>query len=454
MGSYGGNLLVRGGLLILPHRRPFRGDVRVVDGRVEEIGRSLSRGAAEEVIDAEGMIVMPGVVDEHVHMREPGLEYKDDFTHGTMGAAVAGVTTVLEMPNTKPPVENSSILKRKAELLSSKAYVDFGLYGVIHNSNVHEFEDMVSEGAVGFKIFLGPTTGNIPPPDDGSLYEAMLKSAKLGVTLAFHAENADLVKYFTRRVKASGRADPAAHEAARPPICEEEAIQKLILFSRRTGGHAHIVHMSAKEGVELLRRARCEGVRVTGETCPHYLLLSSKDYARYGTAIKVNPPIRGEEHRRALWEAVLDGTITALGSDHAPHSSEEKRGNVWECAAGFTGVQTFLPLMIHQALNGRLPLSRIPELMSEAPAKLFRIWPRKGSLQVGADGDLVVIDPQGETIITRDWLKAKHPITPFLGWRLKGRVKYVVLRGVVVAKDYELLVKKPAGLWVRPSRLT
>ncbi len=452
MGSYGGSVLIKGGLLILPNQKPFKGDVRIVEGRVEEVGRALSRGDAEEVLNVDGMLVMPGVVDEHVHMREPGLEYKGDFTHGTMGAAVSGVTTVLEMPNTRPPVENSSALRSKAELLRSKAYVDFGLYGVIHDSNVHELEDMVAEGAVGFKIFLGPTTGNIPPPDDGSLYEAMLKSARLGVTLAFHAENADLVKYFTRVVRASGRADPAAHEAARPPICEEDAVQRLILFSRRTGGHAHIVHMSAREGVELLRTARCEGVRVTGETCPHYLILSSSDYVKYGTTIKVNPPIRGEEHQRALWRAVLDGTISALGSDHAPHSSKEKRGNVWECAAGFIGVQTLLPLMLHQALNGRLPLSKIPELMSEAPAKIFGIWPRKGALQPGSDGDLVVVDPRGETVVGREWLKAKHPITPFLGWRLRGRVKYVILRGMIIAKDYELLSSKPSGLWIRSSR--
>ncbi len=450
----GGNILIRGGTLVLPRHEPFRADIKILDGRVAAIGTSLSREGVDEVIDATGMYVLPGVVDEHVHMREPGLTYKDDFTHGTSGAAVAGVTTVLEMPNTKPPVESAPILRRKAELLSGKAYVDFGLYGVIHDANVHEFEDIVAEGAVGFKVFLGPTTGNIPPPDDGSLYEALTKSAKLDVPLAFHAENADLVKYFTQKVKASGRDDPAAHEAARPPICEEESISKLILLSKRTGGRVHIVHMAAKEGVELLRAARAEGLKVTGETCPHYLLLNSSDYLKYGTAIKVNPPIRGKEHQEALWKAVLDETISTLGSDHAPHAEHEKRGNVWECAAGFTGVQTFLPLMIHQALTGKLPLQKVPELMSEAPAKLFGIWPRKGTLSIGSDGDVVVVDPNGETVITKEWLRAKYPISPFIGWRLKGAVKYTILRGMVIAKDYELVTNKPLGKWVKPRRKT
>ncbi len=443
----GGSILIRRGTLVTPEAT-FVADIKIVDGRIVEIGESLSNSGVEEVIDAKGLIVMPGIVDEHVHMREPGLEYKDNFSNGTMGAALGGVTTVLEMPNTKPPVESASILKQKAKLLQQKAYVDFGLYGVIHNTNAQEFDDIVGEGAVGFKIFLGPTTGNIPPPDDGTLYEVMLKSAKLNVPLAFHAENADLVRYFTKKIKETGRTDPAAHTDSRPPICEEDSIRKLILFSRKTGGRVHIVHMAAKEGVELLKQARFEGLNVTGETCPHYLLLNYDDYGKYGTAIKVNPPIRQKEHQEALWKGVLDGTITTLGSDHAPHAEHEKKGNVWECAAGFTGVQTFLPLMLDQALRGKLALNKIPELMSENPAKLFNIWPKKGALSIGSDGDLVIIDPNGETLITKEWIKAKYPITPFIGWRLKGFIKYTILRGQVIAKDGKL-VGGPKGLFIK-----
>lgn len=447
-----GSLLIRGVRLISSSNIKDGIDILVIDGRVEALGRGLSRPNGVEVLDAKGLLAFPGAVDEHVHMREPGLEYKDDFLHGTMAAAAGGVTTVLEMPNTLPPVENKNILLEKAKHLSGKAYVDFGLYGVVHDGNIDEFEELVYSGAVGFKIFLGPTTGNIPAPNDGTLIEALSKSAKMNVPIAFHAENWDLVKYFTEKVKATGRMDPTAHTDARPPICEEEAIQRLILYSKHTGGRVLIVHMSAKEGVELLRRAKELKLNVWGETNPHYLLLTVKDYEKYGVLIKVNPPIRDESHQRELWRAVLDGTITHIGSDHAPHSREEKEKNVWEASAGFHGVRTLVPLMIDQALRGRLPLTKIPELLSENPARLFNIYPRKGTLTIGSDADIILVDPRGETVLREEDLYAKNPLSPFIGWKLRGIIKYVILRGTIIAKNGKIVVEKPLGEWIKPVR--
>ncbi len=446
-----GSILVRGVRLVLPYGIRDDVDVLVVNGRVEAIGRGLGKPGGVEVLEARGLLAFPGAVDEHVHMREPGLEYKDDFYHGTMAAAAGGVTTVLEMPNTLPPVENRRILEEKAKRLSGRAHVDFGLYGVIHDGNIDEFEEIVYGGAVGFKIFLGPTTGNIPAPNDGTLIEALSKSAKMNVPIAFHAENWNLVKYYTEKVKATGRMDPAAHTDARPPICEEEAIQRLILYSKHTGGRVLIVHMSAKEGVELLRQARALKLNVWGETNPHYLLLTVRDYEKYGVLIKVNPPIRDESHQRELWRAVLDGTITHIGSDHAPHSREEKKKNVWEASAGFHGVRTLVPLMIDQALRGKLPLTKIPELLAENPARLFNIYPRKGSLSIGSDGDLVLVDPREETVLREEDLYAKNPLSPFIGWRLKGKIKYVILRGNIIARDGKVVEEKPLGEWIKPE---
>ena len=446
---YGGNLIVKNGIVVLPEGM-FKFDIVIEDGRIREIGKDIPAKTGFEVIDAKGMLVFPGIVDEHVHMREPGLEYKDDFIHGTMAAAAGGVTTVLEMPNTLPLVDSGARVREKASLLSSKAYVDFALYGVLHDGNIDKFEDIIGEGAIGFKVFLGPTTGNIPAPLDSSIYEILLKSAKYDVPIAFHAENWSLVKYFTEKVKASGRTDPKAHLDSRPPICEEEAIQRLILYSRRTKGKVLIVHMSSREGVELLRMARSEGINVYGETCPHYLLLSANDYDKYDTLIKVNPPIREEHHQKSLWEAITNNVITNLGSDHAPHASNEKLGkDVWSAAAGFTGVQTFLPLMIDAALKGKIPLTKIPELMCENPARLFNLFPRKGTISIGSDGDLVMVDPNEEYVLRKEDIYAKHPITPFIGWKLKGRVKYTVVRGIVVAENGRIISKKPVGIWVK-----
>ncbi len=442
----GGDLLVRGGTLVTPEGAR-EADVMIEDGVIVRVGRGL-RSSGHEVLDASGMLVLPGIVDEHVHMREPGLEYKDDFTHGTMAAAAGGVTTVVEMPNTLPPVEDPGKLRSKASLLSGKAHVDFALLGVLHDENLDELEGMLEAGAVGFKAFLGPTTGNIPPPGDGAIYEALEKSSRLGFTVAFHGENWDLVRRFTERVRSSGGRDPLAHLRSRPPVCEEEAVQRIALLARRAGGRALIVHVAAAEAADAIRRARALGVDLHGETCPHYLLLSAGDYPRYGALMKVNPPVREARHQTELWRAVNDGTLQTLGSDHAPHSAKEKSGDIMSAASGVPAVQTFLPLMLDAALRGRLPITKIPELMSRNPARLFGLHPRKGEIAVGSDGDLTIVDPRGEWVVSAEELYAKHPLTPFNGWRLRGRVVYTVLRGTVVAREGRVVRETPGGAWI------
>lgn len=443
-----GELLIRNGLVVTP-QGIFQWDIRVSNGIISEVGRGLWARSADRVIDARGLYVFPGVVDEHVHMREPGLVHKDDFEHGTRAAIKGGVTTVIEHPNTVPPVDSANRLISKGELLSGKAHADFALLGVLHDNNIGEFENMLRAGAVGFKVFMGPTTGNISPPSDASLYEVLRKSAINNVRIMFHAEDHALVTYFTEKVKGSGRNDPAAHEEARPPIAEYYSILKIAAIARDTGGRAHIVHISSKEALEAVELARLYmGADVTSETCPHYLLFDKGDYGKYEALIKVNPPIRGGSHRKALLEAISRRLIDAIGSDHAPHSPEEKLRPIWEAASGFAGVQTLFPLVLDMALSGLIPITRVPYLLSESPAKLFGLWPEKGSLMPGASGDLVIVDPSAEFVVTEEWLEYKYKLSPYVGWRLRGATKYVVLRGEVVVEEGEVLGVK-AGRWIR-----
>jgi dihydroorotase len=441
------SILVRNGLVVTS-TGIYQLDVRIEDGLITEIGRGLAASGVEEVIEARGHYVLPGVVDEHVHMREPGLEYKDDFEHGSKAAVKGGVTTVIEHPNTIPPVDTPSRLREKAEILKSKAYVDFALTGVLHDGNTHLFEDILAEGAVGFKVFMGPTTGNIPPPSDSSLYEILSKSAKHNTRIMFHAEDHALVVYFTEKARKLGE-NPILHRDARPPVTEVYSIAKIATIAKYTGGKPHIVHVSSIDALEAVLNARKLGVDITAETCPHYLVLGEEDYSKYGSLVKVNPPIRGGIHREKLLEAVAKGYFDAIGSDHAPHTPEEKSKSIWEASAGFAGVQTMLPLMLDLAIRGYIPLTNIPKLLSENPAKLFKLWPFKGSILPGASGDLVIVDPNTEFVITPEWLEYKYKISPFIGWRLKGRVKHVVLRGSIVVRDGELTGVK-TGVWLKP----
>jgi allantoinase len=441
------SILVRNGLVITS-TGIYQLDVRIEDGLIMEISRGLAASGVEEVIEARGHYVLPGVVDEHVHMREPGLEYKDDFEHGSKAAVKGGVTTVIEHPNTIPPVDTPSRLREKAEILKPKAYVDFALTGVLHDGNTHLFEDILAEGAVGFKVFMGPTTGNIPPPSDSSLYEILSKSAKHNTRIMFHAEDHALVVYFTEKARKLGE-NPILHRDARPPVTEVYSIAKIATIAKYTGGKPHIVHVSSIDALEAVMNARKLGVDITAETCPHYLVLGEEDYSKYGSLVKVNPPIRGGIHREKLLEAVAKGYFDAIGSDHAPHTPEEKSKSIWDASAGFAGVQTMLPLMLDLAIRGYIPLTTIPKLLSENPAKLFKLWPFKGSILPGASGDLVIVDPNTEFVITPEWLEYKYKISPFIGWRLKGRVKHVVLRGSIVVRDGELTGVK-TGVWLKP----
>lgn len=443
------SLVVRNGLVVTSSGI-YRWDVKILNGIIAEIGYSLSASNVDEEIDASGHYVFPGVVDEHVHIREPGLEYKDDLEHGSKAAIKGGVTTVIDMPNTLPPIENGSRVAGKARLFESKSYVDFALTGVLHDGNVHEFEDMVEAGVVGFKVFMGPTTGNLPPPSDPSLYEIMYKSNKMKTRIIFHAEDHSLVTHFTEKLKRAGRSDPEVWIEARPPIAEAYSIAKIATMAKHTGGSVHIFHVSSIEAAETIELGKRSGVDITSETCPHYLLLDLEDYGKHGTLMKMNPPIRGGHHRKKLLELVANGFFEAIGSDHAPHSPEEKYKPVWDAAAGFPGVQTIFPLMLDLALKGAISITRVPQLLSENPARLFKLYPWKGAIMPGSSGDLIIVDPNGETEITNSWLEYKYKLSPYIDWRLRGRIKHAILRGNIVVRDGEITGKR-IGRWIKPS---
>ena len=433
-GNSGDKLLVKDGTLVLSDEVVEGVDILCEDGVVQAIGRGLSpRGA--DVIEARGMLVMPGFVDEHVHFREPGLEHKEGFERGSLAAIAGGVTTVIDMPNTLPPVDSVSRLRSKIRALEGKSYVDYALYGLLSDSSVGELAEMWEEGACGFKAFLGPTTGDLPPPSEGTIIEALRMSASKGFVIAFHPENKQLVEYYSRLAASKG-SEPRLHSEARPPICEVEAVSRVALYSRFTGGRALLVHLSCRESMEVVRRAKEAGANIYAETCPHYLYLDSSAYSKWGCLVKVNPPLREKSDREALWAAIREGVIDTVGSDHAPHTREEKlKENVWEAAAGFVGVETLGPLMVDAALSGRISLTDLVRVLSENPARLFGLYPRKGGLRPGSDADLVIVDPHSTTTVRSSGLHSKHPLTPFEGLELKGRIRWVVLRGRIMVDN-------------------
>lgn len=451
--EYGGNLLIRGGTIVSPER-VYKADILIEGGIIRAIGMHLTvNDRGFEVIDATGKLVFPGAVDEHVHFREPGYEYKDDIETSSKAAAVGGVTTVFDMPNTNPPVINASTLREKARMFSAKSYVDFALYGALFDSNLEEVPNLINEGAIGLKAYLAPTrgwvAGDVSPPSLGTIYTAMQMSAKLGFPIIFHAEDKELIEAFTERVRKSSKTGVEALLEARPPIAEEVAIRKIATVVRHTGGKAVIAHVSSMEALEAIKEAKHKGINIYAETCPHYLIFDVEDYRKHGPLIKVHPPIRGKQHRLALLEGIREGHIDTIASDHAPHTLEEKaREDILEALPGIGGIQTSLVVMLDLSLRDLLPLTLIPTIMARNPAKIYGIWPKKGEIAVGSDGDLVIVDPNKSTFLQKENLIAKHHTSPYIGMTFRGKIVHTIIRGIIVASEGQLAIDKPIGLHI------
>lgn len=443
------DLVIRGGTVLTPERR-VQGGLAIDAGLIVAVAADEALPAAREVIDARGHYLLPGVIDSHVHFREPGLEYKEDWQSGTAAAACGGVTTVLEMPNTRPPTATVEALQLKQRCAARGAHVDYGIYGLLAQDNADQLAGLAEHGVIGFKCYMGETVGAIPAPDDGVMLEEFETAARLGLRVAVHAENNGIMQRIIGRLKAAGRTDPQAHVDSRPEICAVEAVSRAILFAGWTGARLHVCHESCKDVLPLVRAARRRGVDVTVETCPHYLLLTSEDMARLGPVLRMNPPVRAAGHDEALWAGLLDGTIDMMSTDHSPHSIEEKtRPDIWHAVSGFPGVETAVPLMLTEVNRGRLGLERYVQVSATNPARAWGLYPRKGVLQVGSDADVIVVDMEREGKIRGAELHSKSKITPFEGVRTRGRPVCTIVRGRVVMREGEL-VGEPG--WGRPLR--
>jgi dihydroorotase len=275
-----------------------------------------------------------------------------------------------------------------------------------------------------------------PIVDDGVLFESFRRVAAVDRPMGVHAENNALMTYFAEDLKRRGRTDALAHFEARPGVVEDEAVNRALFYTRVAGNRLHVHHVGSAAAAAQIGEAKGRGERVTAETCPHYLLLSTEDYARLGNLMRVNPSIKTPADRDGLWRRLRDGSIDTLGSDHAPHSDDEKlEPDVWKALSGWTGVETLVPLMLSEVRSGRLPWSRFVNAVAERPAQIFGLYPRKGSLALGSHADIAVIDLDAPWTIDQRRLHSKSPITPFHGWKVRGRVTHTVVRGTVVARD-------------------
>ncbi|WP_265107853.1 allantoinase AllB [Halosolutus halophilus] len=446
------DLVVRNCTVVTPAGRTPDAGVAVEDGRIAAVGRSDRLPEADRVVDAEGNVLVPGIVDCHIHNREPGLEYKEDWESATRAAAAGGVTTVVGMPNTDPVIDRPEHLEVKYDRGESSAHVDFQSYAVVTSENLDLIPDLDDAGVLGYKIFLGSTVGDVPPPNDGEILDAMERIRETGKRLGFHEENGEIIDYYTDQFRAAGKNDPIDHSHSRPVIAEREAVERMVTFAEETGAKIHMFHVSSGSAAEAVARGKDRGVDVTAETTPHYLWFTEEVMREKGNPARIQPPIRDAAEREQLWAVGIDdGAIDCFATDHAPHTPEEKKvddpfGNTWDAVSGFVGLETEVPTMLTFVDQGRFTLEEWVRRHSTRPAQVWGMYPQKGSLQIGTDADFTIVDPDREwTLADAAELHSKNCVTPFEGESFVGKAIATIVRGEVVFEEDSIVGESGYG---------
>lgn len=433
------DLVVQGGTLLLPGG-PVVADAGVRAGRIAAIG-DLGGANTATRFDAAGLTVMPGVIDEQVHFREPGPVHKEDLESGTRGAVLGGVTTVFEMPNTDPPTTTAEAIADKIRRATGRAWTDFAFYVGASPENAEQLGTLERlPGVCGVKMFMGSSTGTLLVADDENVAR-VLRSGSRRVTV--HSE--DDMRLSERAALVKDGADVSMHPEWRDVETAVRCTQRLLTLARAHHRRVHVLHVTTAEEMDILAQHKDIA---TVEVLPQHLTLAAPEcYRRLGTLAQMNPPIREARHREALWAAVNAGIVDCIGSDHAPHTLEEKARPYPRSPSGLTGVQTLLPLMLNHVAEGRLTLQRLVDLTSAGPARIFGIA-GKGRIAVGYDADFTLVDLKARRTITNAWIASRAGWTAFDGMEVTGWPKATIVRGHVVMRDDQVL-DKPVGAPVR-----
>ena len=424
------DLILKGGTLV-NHDGVGTRDLAIHEGRIVGVG-DLGEFSATETLDCTGLHILPGVIDSQVHLREPGLEHKEDLESGGRAAVMGGVTSVFEMPNTKPLTITEATLADKVRRATNRMYCDFAFYMGGTRENVNQLADFEKlPGCAGIKVFMGSSTGELLVEDDEGVGRILAQTNRRA---AFHSEDEFRLR---QRLSEQIAGNPASHPIWRDAEAARLCTERLIRIARKQRKRIHVLHISTAEEMPLLAANKDVA---TVEVTPHHLTLSSDDYARLGTLLQMNPPVRAKDHQRAIWQALQSGVVDVLGSDHAPHTLEEKAKPYPDSPSGMPGVQTLVPVMLDHVNKGRLSLERFVDLTSHGPARIFGIS-RKGRIAEGYDADFTIVDLKKKRVIENKWIESKCGWTPYDGYEVTGWVQGTFVRGRKVMWEDQILGK-------------
>ena len=414
-------------------------NILIEDDKIRKITKLKPTSPTDLTINAEGLLALPGMIDAHVHLRDLELSYKETFETGTQAAAVGGYTTVLDMPNTRPPTTSALNLAEKMSRAEGRLYSNVAFQGSLL-SEPAELKRMVELGAIAFKLYLNKSLETFDSSDQMNLTNALQAAKENSALVTVHAEDGDAIRKIQRESLARGKDSVRDFLKAHPDRVEVSAVRRILGLSSQIGARVHICHITVPESVKLVKKTP----NATCEASAHHLLLNQSAFREFGTLAICVPPIRTEKDRSELWKLFGRGEVDILASDHAPHRIEEKiTANAWQAASGVPGLETSLPLMFTQLANGRLTLRRLVEATATLPAKIFRLH-RKGAIKEGYDADIVLIDPKERFRVDPERFLSKAKYSPFKGFQCVGRAAYTIVNGTVVAERGKI-VGPPAG---------
>lgn len=443
--------LVRGGTIVGGCGR-WRGDLLIQEGKIAAVAAPGKLADAELLIDAEGLLVLPGLVDSHVHLRDPGMTHKEDFRSGTAAAAAGGITTVLVMPLDDPVVDSADVLLTNAANASGRSFVDYGFEAAAGPLNSHRIPELGEAGAFSVEVMLGDAPASVGTPDLWEFRTILTQAKSAGLVTGVYCEVGSITAGARHELINAGRRDLAAFVASHPPVAEILGAALTCSLAAEVGGPVHLRQLSTREAVEIAAVAKKNQADVTMEVCPHHMSLATDDLREPAADFKVSPPLRTRADVEAMKQAVASEIVDIVASDHAPHAPAEKaagRKDIWLAPAGLAGLETALSVILESFPE--IGPEILVRAFAEAPARRFGLAHRKGRIEVGLDADLVLLDPDTSWLVDVNRLHTRAASSPFAARHLPGKIRYTLLRGRVISDEGQV-TSEPDGQWLRPNR--
>lgn len=428
----------------------IHGGIAIDDGKIFSIGKEGKLPKASKTIDIRGKLVLPGLIDTHVHLRDLDLKYKEDFYSGTCAALAGGFTTVLDMPNTLPLTDSALRLREKKELVKKKSVANIGFYSCFPKRE-REFKKIKDVGAIGFKAYLHRPLTGLNIDDDNILFQALKTSSKLNMIVSFHAEDGSLIEGKKKEYKVFNDYALPNYPKTRPPLAEVKAIERVLSLIQPINPRIHFCHISARKSIPIILKAKRKGLHVSCEVTPHHVFLTNTLLKKFGGLAFVDPPLRSRNTCQSLWKALINENVDIVASDHAPHTLQEKKEkNIWKIPEGFPGLETTLSLLLTMVNKGGFSLYRLSEVLAQRPARIFKLR-GKGIIAEGFDADLTVIDIKRKFVIDSSKFYSKAKYSPFDRRKVIGKAIQVFIGGKIVMKEGVILGKPGSGSIIHPD---